>query len=414
MNRSTSSAKPAGCAPLSKGQTDSRNLMRVKITFAVIYFLFMLARAVFGPFITVYLQEKGLSPEQIGVISGINSFAIILTQPFWGIVADRIQSRKKTLVICMISQAVFALSLLFANTYLLIAVAFCIYTSFSSSEGPLMDTWALSSLKQAGDPNGMGRVKMWGCIGFSLSSIVSGIFISRYSTDAIIPIFAGLLVVIAVCLLFVRTEGTPAHTLTLRQMQLGRIFRDKPFLLFLVYVFFMQLAHRGSYTFYSLLIKQLGGSNDMVGYASALMFVSEAAIMFLSKKMLSKSKPEVLVMLSSFFFIAWHFFLSISTQPVHVVLSCLMDGPSFALFTIGCLYYMDQVAPADIRTTYQTVAYSVYFGLSGIVGNIMGGWLIENLGYRPMYWIGMAVTFISTAVFYIVRKLYLKKEERVG
>ncbi len=387
----------------------ARNLKKVKITFAVIYFLFMLARAVFGPFITVYLQEKGLSAEQIGVITGINSFAIIVTQPLWGIVADRIQSRKKTLILCLICQAIFAVSLIFANTYLLLAVAFCIYTSFSSSEGPLMDTWALTSIKNAGDPNGMGPVKMWGCIGFSVSSIVSGIFISKTSTNAVVPIFAGLLVVIAIALSFIRSESAPTKSLTLKEMQLGRIFRDKQFVIFLVYVFFMQLAHRGSYTFYSLLIKQLGGSNDLVGYASALMFISEAVIMFLSKKMLGKSKPEVLVMLSSFFFITWHFFLSISTHPVHVVLSCLMDGPSFALFTIGCLYYLDSIAPPDIRTTYQTVAYSVYFGLSGIVGNMAGGWLIENLGYRPMYWIGMAVTFTSTVLFYIVRKIYLAK-----
>ena len=139
------------------------------------------------------------------------------------------------------------------------------------------------------------------------------------------------------------------------------------------------------------------------------MFVSEAVIMFLSKKMLKGGRPERLVVLSSFAFMLWHLLLSLSTSPVHVVLSCLMDGPSFALFTIGCLYYMDKLAPPDIRTTYQTVAYAVYFGLSGIVGNMLSGWLIENLGYRSMYWVGIAITFTSTAVFCIVQKLAVKK-----
>ena len=272
-------------------------LRRVKIVFAALYFFFMLARAVFGPFITLYLEEKGLSPEQIGLITGINSFIIIISQPVWGIVADRIRSMKKTLILCMICQAVFALSLLFANEIFLIAIAFMIYTSFSSSEGPLMDTWALTSLKNAGDPNGMGRVKMWGCIGFSVSSVVSGVFISRYSTGAIIPIFSGLLLAIALVLLFVKTGSAPAKAVTLKEMQIGRVFRDKKFLIFLCYVFFMQLAHRGSFTFYPLLIKQLGGDTSLVGYASALMFVSEAVIMFLSKRMLKKTKPEILVMI---------------------------------------------------------------------------------------------------------------------
>ncbi|MFQ7748871.1 MAG: MFS transporter, partial [Eubacteriales bacterium] len=202
-------------------------LRRVKIVFAALYFFFMLARAVFGPFITLYLEEKGLSPEQIGLITGINSFIIIISQPVWGIVADRIRSMKKTLILCMICQAVFALSLLFANEIFLIAIAFMIYTSFSSSEGPLMDTWALTSLKNAGDPNGMGRVKMWGCIGFSVSSVVSGVFISRYSTGAIIPIFSGLLLAIALVLLFVKTGSAPAKAVTLKEMQIGRVFRDK-------------------------------------------------------------------------------------------------------------------------------------------------------------------------------------------
>lgn len=78
---------------------------------------------------------------------------------------------------------------------------------------------------------------------------------------------------------------------------------------------------------------------------------------------------------------------------------------SFALFTIGVLYYMDSIAPPDIRTTYQTVAYSIYFGLSGIVGNLFSRWIIENLGYRPMYWIGIAVTVGSTLVFAFYRRI---------
>lgn len=386
------------------GTMDRARLRRVKLVFSGIYFFFMLARAVFGPFITVYLEEKGLSAEQIGVITGINSFVIILSQPLWGIVSDRMRSTRKTLVLCVLFQAVFAMSLLLASDMFLIAAAFIIYTSFSSSEGPLMDTWALTSIKSAGDPNGMGPVKMWGCIGFSLSSVVSGMFISRYSTSAVIPIFSGMLLILSIVLLLVKTEGAPVKASSLRDMQLGRVLRDKRFLIFLTYTFFMQLAHRGNYTFYPLLIKRLGGDNALVGYASALMFVSEAVIMFLSKKMLKKVKPEVLVMASSFAFALWHLLLSFAQAPVHVVLACLMDGPSFALFTIGVLYYMDSIAPPDIRTTYQTVAYSIYFGLSGIVGNVFSGWMIENLGYRPMYWIGIGVTVGSTLVFALYRK----------
>ena len=131
------------------------------------------------------------------------------------------------------------------------------------------------------------------------------------------------------------------------------------------------------------------------------MFVSEAVVMGVLKKMLKRTRALYLVMISSFFFAAWFLFISISTSPYHVMLSCLMDGPSFALFTMGTLYYLHEIAPDEIRTTYQTVAYSVYYGLSGIAGNVICGWMIDNLGYRVMYHCGIVLTLASTLVFFL-------------
>ncbi len=398
---------------IASSADSAARLRKVKITFGLIYFLFMSSRAIFGPFITVFLKERGLSAEMIGIVIGINSIMIILTQPVWGIVTDKIGSTRKTLVICIICQAMFALALLFAPSVLLLSTFFCIYTAFASSEGPLMDMWSLKSVKEAGDGNALGQLKLWGCIGYALCSTAAGLFINRSSTNAILPVFTFVLVGIAAFMFFVRGSDVAGRgTARLRDMQLGRIFKDHTFLIFLAYVFFMQIAHRGSFTFYSLLIKQLGGDTAIVGYSGALMFVSEAVVMASAKKMLGRFKPVYLVMASSFFFMLWHVFLSLSTSPYHVMLSCLMDGPSFALFTIGTLYYLDALAPKEIRTTYQTVAYAVYFGLSGIVGNVASGFMIDRWGYRTMYAVGIGLTFLSTAVFYAVTKV--RDRRRMG
>lgn len=377
------------------------DLRRVKLTFSLIYFVFMAARALFGPFITVYLQEKGLSASLIGVITGINSFVIILSQPLWGIVADKMRSTKRTLVLCFLCQAVFALSLMFVSDFAMIALCFCAYTSFSSAEGPLLDLWSLSMVKEAGDPNAMGQLKLWGCIGFALLSVLAGQYIQVNSAASILPFFAGVLVLLALFLSRVRTGDTVKKPVRFAEMQLGRILRDRTFLVFLVFIFVMQLAHRASYTFYPLLISKLGGDSATVGYSSALMFVSQAVVMGLTKRMLSRRRPEVLVMLSSFAFVLWHVFLLLATRPVHVMLSCLMDGPSFGLFTIATLYYLDRIAIEELRTTYQTVAYAVYFGLSGIVGNMLGGFVIDRFGYQTMYIAGIVITLTATALFFL-------------
>lgn len=385
---------------------------RIKITFALIYILFMSARAIFGPFITIYLQEKGLSAEMIGFVTGINSLVIILSQPVWGIISDKLRSIKKTLIFCIVLQSLFAVSLIFASDAFLIAACFSVYTMFSSAEGPLLDTWSLKSVKEAGDANGLGQVKLWGCLGFAACSVIAGIFISQNSASSIIPVFSVVLMLTAIALAFIKTNSVPEKAVKIKDLKLISIFRHKAFLVFLLYIFVMQLGHRASFTFYPLLIGELGGDTSIVGYASAMMFVSEALVMFLSRKMLNRFKPVYLVMASSAFFMLWHVMLAFATSPWLVMATCVMDGPSFALFTIGTLYYLDEIAPPELRTTYQTVAYSVYFGFSGIVGNMAGGWMIDNVGYKAMYTIGIAITLLSTVLyfFYIKRQRVQKAE----
>lgn len=388
------------------------NLKRVKITFSIIFFLFMGVRAIFTPFVTIYLEERGLSADLIGLVSGINSFAIILSQPVWGVLADKIRSTKKTLVICIVGQALFALALIFTTDFFMIAIGFSLYTFFASTEGPLMDVWGLTSVKEAGDPNGLGSLKTWGCVGYAIASVSAGLFVAGRKASDLLPVFAVLLLCLAVFMYTVKAgsgaQGT-GKAASFKELQLGRIVKDKAFLAFLVYVFFMQLGHRATFTFQSLYMRTLGGEISWAGYSGAMMFVSEAIIMALGKKMLKRFRPVTLVMASSFAFATWQFILLMATSPQQVVMACLMDGPAFALFTLGTLYYLDEVAHKEIRTTYQTVAYGVYYGLSGVVGNVVGGAVIGAFGYKAMYGLGVGITLTATLVYFLFTRFYANR-----
>lgn len=393
--------------PMISSTKQQSNLRMVKLVFSVLYFFFMGVRAIFSPFVTIYLQERGLSAELIGIVTGINSFAIIVSQPLWGALADKLQSTRKTLVICLIGQALFAIGLMFTNDFMMIAVGFCIYTSFASTEGPLMDVWSLTSIKEAGDPKGVGGAKAWGCVGYATASVLAGLFVTGRKASSLLPIFAVLLLIMAFIMYMIRIGSSAKGTgknVSFRELNLGRILRDRPFLIFLVYVFFMQLGHRATFTFQSLYMRELGGEISIAGYSGALMFVSEAVVMALGKRMLGRFKPVTLVILSSFAFTIWQSILFLASSPYHVMAACLMDGPAFALFTFGTLYYLDSAAPGEIRTTYQTVAYAVYYGLSGIVGNVLGGAIIGAFGYKAMYAVAATMTLSSTVLFWTYRR----------
>ena len=52
-------------------------------------------------YLTVFLQEVGLDAAQVGMVTAINSVVGMVASPFWGIVSDKMQSMRKTLLICM-------------------------------------------------------------------------------------------------------------------------------------------------------------------------------------------------------------------------------------------------------------------------------------------------------------------------
>ncbi|MGF7142696.1 MFS family permease [Anaerotaenia torta] len=384
----------------------------VFITFIIIYLFFMSARALFNPFITVYLQEKGLGAEKIGLVMGANSLVLILAQPFWGIISDKLRSVKLTLVICMLLQGIMALSLRYCNAFLMISALFCLYSFFSSPEGPLLDTWCLKSLKENGLRNGAGQMKFLGCFGYAAFSIASGYIINKYNTDRILPVFAAVLFLLALFFSRVKTNAQAEKAVPFRELHLERVFKDTGFLLFLPVIFLMQLPHRAAYTFYPLLISSLGGDKMMVGYTSAVMFASEGICMFASRRMLDRFKARTVIMISAVFFLLWQFMYSIASLPWHVAAIALLDGPSYAFFTLGVLYYLDERAPVSVRTTYQTITYGVYFGLSGIAGNNLGGMIISKLGFQAMYRLGAITIGISIIFLYILgRKTNGEKQE---
>jgi hypothetical protein len=79
-------------------------------------------------------------------------------------------------------------------------------------------------------------------------------------------------------------------------------------------------------------------------------------------------------------------------------------------YSIDLITNIDEIAPNDMRATYQTVTYAVYFGLSGIAGNSIGGWMIENHGFRKLYLSGAVVIAVSILGLYLVNKSRKRKE----
>ena len=101
-----------------------------------------------------------------------------------------------------------------------------------------MDVWSLTSVKEAGDPKGVGYAKSWGCVGYAVASISAGLFVKGRSASSLLPVFSVLLAAMAIVMRTVKIGKSAkgnGKNISFRSLRLGRILQDKSFLIFLFY-----------------------------------------------------------------------------------------------------------------------------------------------------------------------------------
>ena len=65
------------------------------------YFSFYAAIGALAPFFNIFLQQRGLSGTEIGLIGSLPPLISLAANPFWGAMADRWQIHQKILALCV-------------------------------------------------------------------------------------------------------------------------------------------------------------------------------------------------------------------------------------------------------------------------------------------------------------------------
>jgi len=371
--------------------------------YSTLYFLLGVTTAAYLPFAVMFLNESNISPQFIGIIVALAAIIKIFANPFWGYITDRIGSVKKVFLICLITSALLIqLFLAFRSEYL-IAILYLLIALFVYSTIPLMDNWILQGIKDK-DRNAYGIIRIWPCMAFGLSAFLLGKLIQETSINSIFPVY-GLftLITFGFAMKVKNNDIRIAKKIDINKVK--KIFYDRNYLLFLLFCFLFYIPITGMYTFFPLLMESINGTKSQFGQSFFVMALGEISIYLFGKLLLKRMQPLMILFLASVFFTFTIFIYSLAAEPILIILTQLPRGMAQALFMLGFLYYLDKLAPVEFKATYHTVAVSVYTGLSGMVGNVLGGWLIEVLGIQKMLLIGAVMCFaISLSFLFLLRK----------
>lgn len=142
------------------------------VPLTLFWFTYFGSLGIFYPYFTLYLRENaGLTGTQVGFVLAISPLIGMISQPFWGQVADRTGARTRVLAFLTLGTAMGYLGLGYADTFWSIVIATSGLAIAGTAVFPLMISVSLAILRDAGR-HAFGRVRAWGSVGYFILVLV--------------------------------------------------------------------------------------------------------------------------------------------------------------------------------------------------------------------------------------------------
>ncbi|MBN8576235.1 MAG: MFS transporter [Cytophagales bacterium] len=341
-----------------------------------LYFLVFSCTASWLPIFADHLKTQGLTGIEISLVLSTTPVMMLLIQPWYGALADKIGIRK-----CLIASTLFAalsfLLFLLQGEFLFLIGATIAMSVFYNALQPLLDSVTLGLVQEQPNLN-YGSLRLAGAAGWASTGIIVGYFITSINTSVIFIASSLSLFLAFFISLSLNDFRVDSNSIAPEKQNLQAVLKNKMLLYLLTAVLLVSIGATTIWNFYSIYMKEIGASPTWVGYGLSFQGLCELPLFFLSAVIINRLgiKTTLLVTLAAttlrLFLYSW------VNNPQWAIAIELLHGISWSLFWVVCVESVNSLVPQQWRATGQSVLYAVYFGAGQIAGNFWTGWLYDQ------------------------------------
>ena len=296
---------------------------------ALAYFTYFFSYGIFLPFWGVWLKGIGLTPEIIGMLLGAGLVARFLGSL---LIAPRVSDPSRLITalrVLALATLIFAMAFYAGSHVAWLAVVIVGFNLFFSPLVPLSDALAATWTQQIG--LAYGPVRLWGSLAFVISSALTGVLVSAYSSQAILLLLSvGIIAMLAGMMLRPATQpqGHERQSAAGGGWQEWRdLLRENAVWRFMLCVTLLQGAHAAYYSFSAIWWQESGYSASTVGYLWSLGVVAEIIVFALSSRLFRRWSARDLLLLSGICaLIRWSLLGASTALPLLIVAQILHCG----------------------------------------------------------------------------------------
>jgi PPP family 3-phenylpropionic acid transporter len=399
------------------------------------------AYGVASPFLPAFLHERGLSPEQLGVVLAVGTAVRLIAAPVAGRIGDLIQGLRVVLVACIALAAVATFGYLAAHGFRAFLVINLLHaaalapitiladalalgaasprpaasgtaasaTAYAPASGPASGPTCApaSSLPNSGRQGfEYGWVRGTGSAAFIAALLLSGLAVSRLGLDVIVWLQAALLGAAAVVALLIpelvhaRTADAvraPARgILVLLRMPL---FRN------LVLVAALILGSHAMQDAFAMIRWRAAGIGP--GTASLLWSESVAAevlvFFLLGPAIVKRLTPAGAIGLAALAGMLRWTVMALTSDVMALALVQPLHGFTFALLHLACMRLIARAVPQGLEGTAQAIYGTVGVGGATALLTLASGALYARLGAQA-FWVMAALCALAFPLTWTLRQ----------
>jgi MFS transporter, PPP family, 3-phenylpropionic acid transporter len=385
--------------------SEARARLTPELRTTAFYFTYFMGPGAAVMFLPIWLSGKGITTEQIGLINAVPVFVILALNLIVGRVADRANDWRQVIVIGALISGIVPIGLFFVNDFWGILLFWTLAGLPGGAVGPVLDAATMRMTRRNGTD--FGSIRAWGTVGFMLFNGLTGFLVVWFGPDVFVPLFVGLALLRAAVSLQLPGFRAPPDQATVASVRpiAGKLMEiiTKPwFVLPLVGFAIIFGTHIILNAFASLLWKEQGISEDIIGPLIALGAAAEAGMMFVWKRFGGRVSARHMILASALVSVLRWAAMAFSPPVWVLLLLQLTHGVTFALGYLGCVHFIANWTSEDIAAEAQSL-FTVLQQVASVVGLIGFGWLVGLFGAHAYLFASLAAAIGALCIWLSLR-----------
>lgn len=362
-------------------------------------FFWMLFCSCYG-YITFYLERRGFTTGEIGLITAAFGIGGAFLQPVLGRMEDTGRSSWKKLTMIVLFGNV-------AAGFLMVMIPVKLVQGLLFGFTELCTTSIMPLINRAGfvcqTPDqkiNFGIARGIGSLSYALLSLILG-RLTVLVSDFCVPLSTAIVAVLLEIAVLVMPEGekhVSSKSASAEKTNVISVLKKYPvFFLIWISCVLQMTFHNLSSTFLMKICEQAGGDSGTMGIALAIAAVLELPFMFCFTLVNKHISAKRLLFISGVAFVVKGVLYILSGNIGILFLAQTVQCVSFAVYASASVYYAEEAVGSDFKTTAQAFMGNSQT-IGSVIGCLLGGVLIQMVNLQFALIVGTILVALGVLI----------------